>query len=221
MNDKVQFILSLSIALPVIAGIIRLKVIDQSYYPFIVFLCAGCIMEFLPFYLYPAHGRNVTVAVVNLYALFEAMVLTWLFYSWSLFKKDRKFFQAVLICFFVLWLVLTFLFQSTTGSNYAFRVLYSVAIIIFSVSMINKLVITERGTLLKSPKFIISICLIIFYTFFALTNVTRLSYYSSKASSVFIQELQYIPAWSNFITNLIYTLAILWMPRKKSFINPF
>jgi hypothetical protein len=221
MNEKLQFILSLSIALPFITGMVRLRVIDPSYYPFIWFLAVGVIMEYLPFYTYKTYGRNPTVVLVNLYALVELLILTWLFYNWSLFKRNKKNFWFVMGSFIAVWFVLTCIAGKPTVSNFTFRVMLSVTTIVFCVTMINKLVVTERGNLLKNSKFLICICLIVFYTFFALTNATQLSFFGAKASSFFMQELQFIPAYSNFITNLVYTLAIIWMPRKKNFINLF
>ncbi len=221
MNEKVQFILSLSIILPFLAGILRLKIIDPSYYPFICFITIGAIMEFLPFYVYPAYGRTVTVVLVNLYALFELLVLTWLFYSWSLFRKNKIFFWVALASFICVWIILTCIVGELVQPNFTFRVLLSVVVIVFCVSMINKLVITERGNLLGNSKFLICICMIIFYTFFSLGNATELSFFGAKASSYFKQKLQYITAYPNFITNLVYTLAIIWMPRKKNFISLF
>jgi hypothetical protein len=221
MIEKVQFILSLSIVLPFITGVIRYRIIDSSYHPFIWFVIVGAIMEFLPFYIYPVYGRNITVVLINLYALFEMLVLLELFYRWSLFKKNRKKFAVVMVISLAAWLLLTCIFNKPVNPNFAFRLLLSVAVIVLSVSMINKIIIAQRGLLFSNSKFLICICLIVFYTFFALGNATELSFFGSKASSYFKLDLQNIIAYPNFITNLVYTLAILWMPRKKSFINPF
>jgi amino acid permease len=105
--------------------------------------------------------------------------------------------------------------------NYYFLTGYSFALIFFSVSTFNKVVVHERGNIFRNPKFLICLGIIIFYTFFILVNVTSLSVFKQNVSKSFRANLQQINVYTNLLVNLLYAVATLWIPRKQNFTTPF
>jgi hypothetical protein len=161
------------------------------------------------------------ILVINLFSLVDCFLFTWLFYNWGLFNRSKYVLAGIFTVFFIAWFGITAFIDGFTKQNYYFRILYSFALIFFSVSTFNKMVVNERGSIFKNAKFWICVGIIIFYTFFILVCVTRLSLFSQTLSRDFRGNLQEINVYSNLLVNLLYAVAIIWIPRKKNFTTLF
>ena len=163
--------------------------------------------------------RDPQIAVYNIFSLADCLLFTTLFYQWSLFHKSRRTLFGLIGGFFFLWVILTFFVHGFTESNWYFRLIYSFALIFFSVTYFNKLVVGAKSSMLRNSRFLICLGLIIFYTFFTIVCATSLSLFGSdtEISKEFKRGLQTISIYSNVFVNLLYALAVLWIPRKKSF----
>jgi hypothetical protein len=82
-------------------------------------------------------------------------------------------------------------------------------------------VVNERSSIFKNPKFWICLGIIIFYSFFIVTVTTGLSLFMKNVSVQFRRDLQAISVYSNLLVNLLYAVAIIWVPRKKNFTSLF
>lgn len=214
MHSNLIFFLSLSIVFAAIIGVIRFRVIEKSYYPFIYDTWLVLLLESVVHFV----GRSADAnSIVNVFSIMDCLLFTWLFYEWSLFKKNKKTLYAFAGFFIIAWAILTFYIQGFERNNWSFRLLYSLAMIFFSVSYFNKLVVGERGNMLRNSKFLICLGLICFYTFFTVVCATELSFFGNQISDVFRASLQKINIFSNVFVNLLYALAVLWIPRKKTF----
>jgi hypothetical protein len=89
------------------------------------------------------------------------------------------------------------------------------------VNTFNKVVVHERGNIFRNPKFLICLGIIIFYTFFVMVCVTSLSVVRQSVTRLFRANLQEINVYSNLLVNILYAVAILWIPRKQNFTTPF
>jgi hypothetical protein len=168
-------------------------------------------------------GSNKTIVVMmNIYTMVEFSLLAWLFHAWGLFNRNRTFFIILMSGFFVAWVINTIITESIVyGNNFYFRVLYSFALVLFAVSTFNKMVVNHRGSIFYNPQFWICLGIIIFFTFFLLDNATKLSLIRHTISRVFKQNLQKIIVFSNLLVNLLYVVAVVWIPRKKNFMTSF
>lgn len=222
MNPQdLSFLLSLSIAIAGIIGIIRFKVIDRSYYPFIYDIWLVLIVEVIVFVLIKQKLYSILNGIVNIFSIVDCLLFTWLFYRWGLFKGNTKLLYWILGFFVILWIVITFFVHGFSQNNWYFRLIYSFALIFFSVTYFNKLVVSERGNMLHNSKFLICLGLIIFYTFFTVVCATNLTLFQYEYSLQFRRSLQQINVFSNVFVNLIYALAVLWIPRKKAFTTAY
>lgn len=222
MSESLQFILSLTISLAVIIGIVRFQKIDRAYYPFIYYITLMLVVEIVVKLLAESGANDFIRTMMNIYTLVEFSLLAWMFHAWGLFNRNKTFFIALMIVFFVAWFFTTIIIESIVyGNNFYFRVLYSFALVLFAVSTFNKMVINHRGSIFQNAQFWICLGIIIFFTFFLLANATKLSLVRHTISKDFKVNLQEIIVFSNLLVNFLYVVAVLWIPRKKNFMTSF
>jgi len=221
MNDTVRFVLSLSIVFAVLIGIVRFRKIDKSYYPFLYRIFLVLIVEITArVLLVSGEPRNFS-AVLNTFSILDFCLFTWLFHNWRLFNGNKTIFLSILGTGIIAWVFITLVMGNIFTTNFAFRIGYSFALIAFSVNTFNKAVVNDRRNIFRNPKFWICLGIIIFYTFFILVYLVNLSLFRSNISKPFRQNLQEISVFSNILANLLYAVAIIWIPRKKNFMMPF
>lgn len=224
MDQTVQFVLSLSIVIAVIIGIVRYRKMDPAYYPFVYYTVLAFLAELGVRMLIDIRANtSLIISLLHVYAFVEFFLFAWLFHNWGLFNRRKTFFYAMIAGFFAFWLFSTFFIHGLRELNYYFFIVYSFALIFFSVSSINKMVVHSRGNIFRNPQFIICLGIIIFYVFFILVNVTYLSGFrdNREVSLTFRTKLQEINVYSNLLVNLLYAVAMIWIPRKQKFMMPF
>jgi hypothetical protein len=221
MNSEVQFILSLCIGFTVIIGVIRFTTIDKSYYPFFYLAAISLLVEIAGFILVKNKIYNPMFAMANVFDYLEFFFCTWLFHLWGLFNFKKNIFLSIILISFVFWLVFTFFTGNNMGYNFYFPVIYSMALLIFTVTTFNKFVIQDRRPIFKNPKFWILLGMIIFFAFYLLTLSTSLTIFGKNVSNSFRRSLQGIVIYSNLIVNLMFAIGALWIPKKKNFTRLF
>lgn len=215
MNPTVEFILSMSIVFPLFIGIVRWKQMDTSYYPFIYNLFAVFMVEVI-IKLLNNHPTGI-VNAVNVFSLADFCLFAWLFHNLGLFNGNKKIFLLILIAAGIAWVYITFFVTRFSNINNPYLLLYSAALIFFSVTTFNKIVVHQRINIFTNARFWICIGIIIFYSFFILTRATDLSTGVLKhVSKSFKDNLQLINTYSNLLVNLLYAVAVIWIPRKKN-----
>ena len=86
-----------------------------------------------------------------------------------------------------------------------------------SIHINNMLIVTYRKKLLKNPVFLICSGFIIYFTYKILIEAFWL--YGLKAGKGFRINVYLLLTWINLIVNLIYALAMLWIPKKPQHIT--
>ncbi|WEK36553.1 MAG: hypothetical protein P0Y53_03490 [Candidatus Pseudobacter hemicellulosilyticus] len=224
MDRSFQFVLSLSIIIAVIIGIVRYRKMDRAYYPFVYFTIVAFLMELAAHYMVKHRVQTeIIIAIVHVYGFLEFFLFARLFHNWGLFNRQKDVFYAVAGAGLAFCLGAVLLVHGLRELNYYFLIAYSFALIFFSVSSINKMVVHDRGNIFRNPQFIICLGIIIFYIFFILVNVTYLSGFreNREISVSFRTNLQNINVYSNLLVNLLYAVAMIWIPRKQNFMMPF
>lgn len=221
MNNEVQFILSLSITITVIIGVIRYKVIDPSYYPFFYLAAISLLVEIISFILVKNKVYEGISVMMNLFYFIEFFFYTWLFHGWGLFNFKRPVFLLIIAVFFICWAALIFGAGTINKPGYYFPVVYAITLLFFAVTTFNKFVIQDRGPIIKNPKFWILTGVIIFFSFYVLIESANLSVFGKNASIVLRRGLYGIVSYTNLIVNLMFATAALCIPRKKNFTKLF
>jgi len=216
-NYVTAVILSLSILIAGIIGIVRFSQIDNKHKPFIYLIWVGCVNEGLSIYL--AFNGYHTIVNGVVYDLCESLFLLWFFKNLGVFKKQRNLFYFLIVLFTVIWFVETFL-KSRFGSSftYYFNVVYYFVVVLLSIRVINNLLFSEKE-LLKNSTFLICIGLILFFTYGIISRMFWL--YGLKNSIEFVMKVQSIYMLINFLSNLIYALAVMYMSKRQAFTFQF
>ena len=210
MGYFIRGFITFFILIPGIIGVIRLKKINNSYYPLIFLLWVGifneCIGKFTSCYF------HTNVVNSNIYCLAESLIITYLFNTWKLFNNPKVYY-ALFILFPVAWAAENFVFGSILRFNSFFTVFYSFITVLESVIFINKLLISEQESLLKNAQFIICLAFLIFFTYNLFIEIWWK--YSSGFSNSFNISLHNIFIAINLFINILFSYAILCM-RPKS-----
>jgi hypothetical protein len=221
MDSTLRFIFSLSIGFAVIIGIVRFRRIDSSYYPFIYNAIVALAVEILNRILTVTGHPVAFILVLNIFSYIDFFLFLWLFHNWGLFNRNKLTFIIIAGVFLILWLLNNILLTGFVKHNLYFFILYAFALIFFSVNTFNKTVVHERSSIFRNPKFWICLGVIIFYSFFVVTVSTGISLFMHSVSKAFMAGLQSISVYSNLLVNILYAVAVIWIPRKKNYTSLF
>ena len=216
MNYKLAEILSYFIGLGALIGLFKIRKIDQTYYPFILLLWVGLLNEIINTIVINAGYSNAIND--NIYGLLESLLITLVFYRMGVFDRYKNVFYYVLSGLLLLWIMINFVFFSIKQFSSYFNIIYSLYVVLLSINMINQLMLRERKRLIISPMFLVSIAFIFFFTYKALIEIFWV--YGLNASKNFRVEVYRIMTYINLTVNIIYAIAVLWMPRKREFMLP-
>lgn len=208
-----------------IAGIIALLRFNKyfiPYFPFILCIWIGCVNELLSYFLW--HNGLHTSINNNLYVLAEAVLFLLFYRNMGLFEKRPLVFWALSGTLIILWAWENFAAGKITSVSSWFRIAYSFLIVLLSITMISRLLyqdihtpwLTGERHIFLHPVFLISGGAVIFFIFKLVIEIFWL--YGIDRSSDFRKNLYHILIYINPAVNLIYTLAILWIPRKQRYI---
>jgi hypothetical protein len=221
MDDTFRFILSLSIGFAVIIGIARYRRIDPSYYPFIYNITLMLLVEIIARILTVTGHVKAFLFSLNFYSIIDFILFLSLFHNWGLLNRKRSVYISIAASFFVIWILTNSFISGFVKLNYYFFILYSFALIFFAVNAFNKVVVNERSSIFRNPKFWICLGVIIFYSFFIVFSSTYISLLLPRVSKQFRSSVQAISVYSNLLVNLLYAVAVIWIPRKKNFTSLF
>ncbi|MEO7043676.1 MAG: hypothetical protein ABI091_00110 [Ferruginibacter sp.] len=206
---------SFSIFIASIAGIIKFRKIDSSYYPFILLTIAATINEIVSAII--VKHRHNTAINNNIYVLIEALLIIWQFKKWGVFDNRRILFKVLLISITVLWL---WEYQSPLKLQEIglfFRVAASFIIVICSVTIVSRFLIVHNKRLVTNPVFIICCGFILFFTYKIFVEIFWIC--GKDADQVFSNYVYNLMRYINLISNLIYAIAIICIPTKPRFIT--
>ena len=197
-------------------GLIRFKKINETYHPFIIYIWVGAINEiFGTIIIYIQHSNIVNL---NIYLFIESLLLLWQFTRWKIFYNQQYLILLIGAILLLFWIAETFLYYSIYRYDSYFTIFYSVIFTFTSIISINRLIVTERKSLIRNPQFIICVAFVLFFTMVILSEVFWV--YGITRSETFTSKVYAISIITNFISIILYTLAIIWMPIKHRFTLP-
>src|SRR5216684_7529369 len=113
MKSTFIFLISQSILLPIIAGLIRFRRIDgKGYQPFFALLLIGFITEVVSYEMIRHHLWNTPA--VNIYVLLEWNLIALQFHIWGFLKQQKSLFYGLLIVSALFWIAENFIFGKIT-----------------------------------------------------------------------------------------------------------
>lgn len=214
MNYLLVDLFSYSIAFSGIIGLVRFKKIDKAYYPFIYLLWVGLANEFASSLCNKYYKTNVVPS--NIYCLSESLLILWFFRNMRLFEKERNFW-VLFVLYLFLYGIQVSIFSFFSFTSY-YNIIYYFVTVILSIHLIQKLLLSEQGKLVKSPAFLISICFIFYFMVSMITEIFWL--YGLTGTSDFETAVYRIVTYGNLAVNLIFILVVLWIPTKSDYTRP-
>lgn len=216
MNYTLAVIFDFTIIIPALIGCIRFRQIDPAYYPFLYCIWIGLLNEIVGICI--AHSGHSNAINNNIYVLFESLLLVWQFKNWGLFRRNIFLFPVLLSGFFLLWILEAFFLKTIHYTISYFRLIYSFVIVLMSIPVFSQQLSQERKNILYNSIFLLCVAFIVYYTYKVITGAFWL--YGLHLSTPFVSNIIAILLYINLFSNLIYALAILWMPPKHRFSLP-
>ncbi len=210
---------SLSICIAAIIAWRRFRNIHRAFRPFIYCIWTATANEIIGYSLVPIIHNNLPTG--NVYVLVESFLIIWQFKKWGLFARYKKIFPVLLIFLGLAWITENLVFSSINALSSYYRIIYSFIIVLLSISLLNRHIMRQKTMLLKEPVTLICLGFIIFFTYKVLMEAFYV--YGAKADQnhTFAIKLYFIFSYINLFCNLIYALAVLWMPAKLRFSLPY
>jgi hypothetical protein len=208
------FLISQSILLPLIAGLVRLRLIGRTYQPFFILILTGFLTEIISFIAIKwISGSNAVPSNIN--AFLEFTLILWQFYIWHHTKLHRRLFYCIWALCGLCWATENLFFWKITEFSPYFRFLASFVIVLLSVNKINFMITHDNRNLFRSPVFLICIGFIIYFIYKILYEWSfQVSLFGSTEIS---RTIIFWMAYVNVLANIIYAIAFLLIPAPQKF----
>ena len=214
MNFWIFVGLSAAVVLPAIGSLFRCRQVEGGYVPFFLLLWAGTLNEALKlFLLLNQRGHAVTS---NVFSLVQVLLLVWQFRNWDLFGGRRALFMPVQAAVVLAWLASTLFSPQPKGFNTLFHFFSSLLLTLMALSVLSRQIIRNRGPLLKDSVFLVSGSVALFFAYASLAEALWLAGLHRRA--LFQLWVAILFSCVNFFTNLVFLLAVLWIPKKRPYL---
>ena len=211
-----------SIIFATLIGIVRFGRISERYYPFVYLVWLSFLTEMLASFMVYKFKNNAPAA--NVYVLLEALLILWLYKNWGIFRSKKTYFTIYLFALPIIWVLDTCIFHKITVFSSLFRIIYSFVIVLCSIDYISNLFFDERRNILRNASFLISMAFLVYFSFKGLLEFFYLFRVSTKKGTSlyqFYHHLLFTMGMINSLSNFIFALAMLWIPKKDTYILPY
>ena len=208
------FLISQSVLLPIIAGLIRFRRLDKGYQPFLLLLFIGFAVEIISFILMNQFNTGNAVPL-NLYRLIEWTLLAWQFHTWGFMRQKKNIFYSLLGLGTAIWATEVLILGRINELGPYFLFFYSFIIVLLSVNEINFMITHYNRNLFRNPKFLICIGFIIYFIYMIVDNW---AYEMDKTgvSSISV-TISFWFGYVNALVNIMYAIAFLLVPAPQKF----
>lgn len=210
MNLSISFVSSFSLIFAAVIGLYRIWKVSAAYYPFLFLIWLGLCNEIIT---YTITNTNSSINT-NIYFLFEGILILFFFKQLHFFHKSATLYYLLQCAIIVIWIIEVLQKGIATELASYFIIVHSLVIALLSITMINRQIGYGRKNILKNAIFLICICFIVYFTNAILVEVF---YMFNLFSNEFALNIQTILSVINICTNLIYAIAILWIPERQRF----
>lgn len=216
MTQEALLLMSLTVAFPAIAGLIRLRRIESMYYPFLIYLFVSLFNELLVGLFLKNASRDTRTLDWQLFNLFEAIILFLQFYAWRVFTRFKTLFVTIFILLVCGWIVENFVTSDVFKFNPVFLICYSFVLVLLSVQTVNHIVVNEnRSPLHRNAMFIICVALVVYFIY-NIFVFTLLAKGISRTNKILMAQVFEIRVYINAVTNILFGIAVLFIPEKIS-----
>ncbi|HEY6901757.1 MAG TPA: hypothetical protein VI233_13975 [Puia sp.] len=215
MGSTFLFLVSQTILLPFITGLVRLRRIGKAYRPFYLLIALSVVVEVINVYLIKVRHHSNAIPS-NIHALIECLLILWQFHVWGWLRSKKSSFTAVMALFVLGWALENLAFGHILDFSPYFRFFYAFLVVLLSVNKINFMITHDNRSLLRTPEFLICIGFIIFFIY-------KILYEWAYQTSIFGQSgitssIIMLFGYINALTNIIFAIAFLLIPAPQKFV---
>lgn len=204
---------SLTVGIGGAIGLVRFRKIAPAYRPFLFLLWASTLQEACSILiLYQGYSN---VVLYNVFSLAEAVLLCWQFRRWRTIRSKTLYavFQGVLFLFWCTESIATSIFSFLSY----YIIFYSFVVVLLSITCVNQLLFRDITPPFRNPVFLLCLCFIVSFGYSALVEIFWMA--GLRNSTSFRLHLHALFCFINLLTNLVYVLAVLWMPMRLRYIQ--
>jgi hypothetical protein len=213
MNTIGAFLISQTVLIPLTIGLIRFNRTVASFQPFLLLLALAFISETISYICIEVlHTGNAVP--INLYGLAESMVIVYQFYVWGFLKRKRSLFFTLSGGLMALWITENLILNKIEAFSPVFRVAYAFIVVLLSINEINFMIVRDNKNLLKNARFLVCLG---FITFFVYQIIYEASFFVGKDTSALSRKIIIMFNYINGFVNLIYAIAVLYIPVKEEY----
>ena len=208
-----EFLISQSILLPFLVGLVRFRHIGRTYRPFLVLLVLGALNEPASYlFIEKIHSNAIPN---NIYALAEWTLIAWQFHRWGFLRSQRMLYLGLVMLVSLVWVTEDILLGRINTFPPYFQIFYCFLIVLLSVNKINFMITYEDRKLYGNPIFLICIGFIIFFIYRIIYEwAYQSSVHRSTDTALFVIMLF---GYVNALTNVIFAIALLCIRRPPRF----
>ncbi len=213
MNFTLKIILNYAVGIGALLSLIRWKHIHPKDYFFIAYLWAGTFNEIISHISITLFKTNAINS--NIYTLVSSVLLVCQFNNWQLFGSNKQVYKWIIGVLGLFWLWENFAHGSILQFGPFYRISYSFMIVLMAIHMINLLILQQEIPISKNHVFLICISFVLFFSTKILIEIIYL--YGLNGSKKFGILVYNIISYINLLTNILYAIAVLWIPKKRTF----
>jgi hypothetical protein len=203
MKTVFTFLLSESILLPIIVGLLAIKKIKDCWLPFFFVLLLSFTAELISYYDIE-YLRTSNAIVINIYSLCECCLIIYQLYILNN-RRSPVIFFGLIASSVIFWLTENIAFKNINSFSPYFRVYYAFLIVLLSINLINRCMVDQRNSLLKNPIFVLCLSFIIFFTY---QIIYEASFFIGSDKSTVANRIIVLFSYVNAIINVIYAFTI-------------
>jgi hypothetical protein len=150
----------------------------------------------------------------NIYVFIEYCLILLLYYRWS--ERGKARYLVLGVSGLIVWVLDNIVIHHITENNSLFREFYSFIIVFLGIEVIFRVLVYETSVVYKNAMFLIAVAFVFYFGF--KTYVESFNVLHIGMSSETLNILWEILYFVNVVANLIFTTAVLCMPKKQKFI---
>lgn len=212
MNNLGAYLVSQIVMIPLVIGLIRFNRTVSSYQPFLLLLALAFISESISFICIEVLSTSNAIPF-NLYGLAECMVVLYQFYVWGFLKRKRLLYIILVAGLTVTWITENLILSRIEDFSPVFRVTYAFIAVLLSINEINYLIVQDNKSLLRNSRFLICLGFIIIFIYQIIYEAS----FFVGSDTVMTLRIVFMFNYINAFVNLIYAIAVLFIPVKTAY----
>ena len=213
MLYQIYVIFSFSIVIAAVIGGIRFRKMDPTYHPFVLLTWLASCNEILS-YIFGLF-KITTNLNNNVYVLFEAFLLLWQAKKWKVFEARNGLYIALQLGLLLCWLIDAFFSHGLLNLLSIYRVISGALMVVIFIGYSNSLLFQFSKPAARDSSFLISLGLIFF---FSVKIPGEIFWWQGVTSSDrYLRGLYNVIIFINLFVNLLYIIAVLWIPKKAKY----